>query len=130
MSGRGTQGGTQGGTHCGTHGAIPEDLRVTAVALLDRLRTATEAMSDSLQATGVDPGPGAAGSCTACPVCALIAVVRGERSELVTRLADHATGLLAVLVALLEEAAPPARRESRRPQGSGRSVQRIVVHRT
>lgn len=125
MSGR----DTQGGTHCGTHGAIPEDLRVTAVALLDRLRTATEAMSDSLQATGVDPGPGAAGSCTACPVCALIAVVRGAL-ELVTRLADHATGLLAVLVALLEEAAPPARRESRRPQGSGRSVQRIVVHRT
>lgn len=126
MSGR----DTRGGTHCGDHGGIPEDLRVTAVALLDRLRAATETMSDSLRAAGSDPGPGDAGSCTACPVCALIAVVRGERSELVTRLAAHAGGLLAVLVAVLEEAAPPARQEPRRPHGGGRSVQRIAVHRT
>jgi hypothetical protein len=94
---------TRCGTHCGDHSGIPEDLRVTAMALLDRLRAATETM---------------------------IAVVRGERSELVTRLADHAGGLLAVLVAVLEEAAPPARQEPRRPHGGGRSVQRIVVHRT
>ncbi|MEJ8279793.1 hypothetical protein [Pseudonocardia spirodelae] len=133
------------GHGCG-HGGVPEDLRATAVALLDRLRAATETVSESLQAAAREPGPGDPGACTACPVCALLAVVRGERSELATRLAEQASGLLALLVAVLEEAAPrpapggggaahggaghaPHGPAGQRPP-HGRTVQRIVVRRT
>lgn len=115
---------------CGAHAGIPDDLRGTALHLLERLRAATEKLRE-----GGDAEPGTAGACTACPVCALVAVLRGERSELAASLAEHATGLLAVLTTVLEEVGEPTARQGRagghgaRPHG-GRSVQRIVVHRT
>lgn len=43
-----------------------------------------------------------------CPVCAVIAVLRGERPELAVRLAEHAAGLLAVLQSALYEGDPHA----------------------
>ena len=116
--------------NCGAHAGISDDLRATVLALLDRLRSAVE----PLAADGREPGPGDPGACTACPVCALVAVLRGERSELAGKLAEHATGLLAALAAVLEEDETPSRNghhgtNGHRPR-SGRSVQRIVVHRT
>jgi hypothetical protein len=49
---------------------------------------------------GADPEPAV---CASCPVCAVITVLRGGRSDLAVRLADHAAGVLAVLRAALEE---------------------------
>ncbi|MFP5070332.1 hypothetical protein ACLFMI_11770 [Pseudonocardia nantongensis] len=135
--------GTDGS--CGAHAGISDDLRGTALHLLERLRVAVEPLradtaAGDPEADGTPPS-GSAGACTACPVCALVAVLRGERSELATRLAEHATGLLAVLTAVLEETGEHAARPSgrsgtngARPHGArphgGRSVQRIVVHRS
>lgn len=128
---------------CGGHARMSEDLRGTALQLLERLRGAVEPLRTdgaSGEPGPVPPGtpgddappPGSAGACTACPVCALLAVLRGERSELAGRLVEHAATLLALLTAMLEEpehAAPPPRGNGARPHG-GRSVQRIVVHRS
>jgi hypothetical protein len=46
-------------------------------------------------------------TCGWCPVCAGLAVLRGERPELAVRAAEHAAGLLAVLRAALAETQPP-----------------------
>lgn len=130
--------GTDGS--CGAHAGIPDDLRGTALHLLERLRVAVEPLradaASGSQGAGGTPAPDSAGACTACPVCALIAVLRGERSELASRLAEHATGLVAVLTAVLEESGEHAARPSGRSgtngarSHGGRSVQRIVVHRS
>lgn len=121
------------GPSCGAHAGIPDDLRATAVQLLERLRAAVEPLATP-DGDGRSTAAGAPGACTACPVCALVAVLRGERSDLAARLAEHATGLLSVLVAALEETGeqPPEQHTTNghRPSGRGRSVQRIVVHRT
>ncbi|TCK25069.1 hypothetical protein [Pseudonocardia endophytica] len=133
---------------CGAHAGMGSDLRRTALVLLERLRAAVEPLRE-----GAEPEPGSAGACQACPVCAVVAVLRGERSELAAQLAEHATGLVAVLAAVLEAdepaAAPrpgPATRNgngngdghangngngyaARVPSAHGRSVQRITVHR-
>lgn len=138
---------------CGAHAGLGADLRGTALVLLERLRVAVEPLRDR---DGTPPEPGSAGACQSCPVCAVVAVLRGERSELATQLAEHATGLVAVLTAVLEadEPAPHARPDSaardsaarpdpagrngdnsrpvhpaRVPSAHGRSVQRITVHR-
>ncbi|MEV1293823.1 hypothetical protein [Pseudonocardia sp. NPDC049635] len=136
---------------CGAAG-IPDDLRETALHLLERLRGAIEPLAAG---AGRAPEPGSPGACAACPVCAVVALLRGERSELAESLSVHATGVLAALAALLEQdTGPPGR--GRTPDGGsgpaqqtahytapaghagqnggrtggGRSVQRIVVHRT
>jgi hypothetical protein len=68
-----------------------------------------------------------------CPVCAVITVLRGERSELAARLAEQATGLLAVLRAAIAEGlgAGSGAAGSAGPDGSDerRDVQRIQVSR-
>lgn len=138
---------------CGTHAGIPDDLRVTALQLLERVRAVVEPLAAPGPVPAADPAPDSGpgrdaprepgpGSCTACPVCGLLAVLRGERSELAARLAEHTTGLLGVLVTALEEAGTPASPRSdgqptnghsangHRAHHRGRSVQRIVVHRT
>jgi hypothetical protein len=61
-------------------------------------------------------------------VCAVLAALRGERTELSIRLAEHAGGLLAVLRTALEEGDPTAPPPSpSRPRPAGRPVQHIPV---
>jgi hypothetical protein len=109
---------------CGTHATPGAELRALAVLLLERLGPALE----RARAGAVRPGaaqPGAA--CASCPVCAVLALVRGERPELAARLAEHASALLDALAAALDEPATPA------PPGAApapaRRVQRIPVER-
>ena len=47
-------------------------------------------------------------TCAACPLCALMAALRGERPELVQRLAEHLGGLVTLLRSALDEPAEPA----------------------
>lgn len=110
---------------CGTHAGLGAELRAVAVLLLDRLGP----VLDRATAEGArTDGPPA---CSVCPVCAVVALLRGERPELAVRLAEHAAGLLEVLQTALHEgngtpppgpsAAPPT------PAGPARRVQHIPV---
>jgi len=81
---------------------LAEELRLLLDALAERAqpwlnRLATEPDADHTPAT-----------CGWCPVCAGMAVLRGERPELAVRAAEHAAGLVAVLrSALAQTDAPP-----------------------
>lgn len=107
---------------CGGHERIGEDLRVLALSALDRI----DPMLDRLRAEPPDDGPE---QCASCPICAVIAALRGERPELAVRLAEQAAGLVAVLRTALEQGvpAPDAAPEPERPPA--RRVQRIRVER-
>jgi hypothetical protein len=107
---------------CGGHEGIGEDLRVLAMAALDRI----DPVLDRLRAGPVGEAPD---TCASCPVCAVIAALRVERPELAVRLAEHAAGLVAVLRAALDEGGPataPADVPDRPP---ARRVQQIRVER-
>ena len=107
---------------CGGHEGIGEDFRALALAALDRV----DAVLDRLRAEPVSPAPETCGS---GPVGAVIAALRGERPELAVRLAEHASGLVAVLRAALEEGtAAPAAADVTDPPPA-RRVQRILVDR-
>ncbi|HEX3784734.1 MAG TPA: hypothetical protein VHX38_34160 [Pseudonocardiaceae bacterium] len=84
---------------------------------LNRLATAPEGTADAAEHTPA--------TCGWCPLCAGIAVLRGERPELAVRAAEHASGLLAVLRASLAErpsdasATPAAKPESAADPAAG-----------
>lgn len=117
---------------CDAHATLPAEVRALVLTALDRVEPAIERLR-----TGVPDGEPPAPACTTCPFCALLAALRGERSDLVVRLADQAGGLLAALRAALEAVAEapdvpqpdaPAT-EERTASGSPRPVQRIAVQR-
>jgi hypothetical protein len=107
---------------CGGHAGIGEELRAFALTALDRI----DPVLDGLRSEPPDDAPE---TCASCPICAVIAALHGERPELAVRLAEHASGLVAVLRAALEEAppAPSAAGATERPPA--RRVQRIRVER-
>ncbi len=107
---------------CGGHDGIGEDLRVLALAALDRI----DPMLDRLRA---EPEGDAPEACATCPLCAVIAALRGERPELGARLAEHAAGLVTVLRAALQEGAPAPAAAAEAEQPPPRRVQRISVER-
>lgn len=91
------------------------------------------------EAGTADPDGGSAtGSCGWCPLCALIAIARGERPEFVARLLEHAAQLIALLRAVLADRWDPQagvhmpgfqpERPEPEPAGSPR-VQHIAVRR-
>lgn len=99
---------------CGGHGPLAEELRTYLAGALDLLEPVVDRLSEQPEPR---PGPAPA-TCAYCPVCALIAVLRGERSELAARLAEQAAGLLAVLRTALDEGvgAPTAEQSSHAAQ--------------
>jgi hypothetical protein len=120
---------------CSSHAGIGDDLReLVRVALdridpvLDRLRSEPDGGEpDSSEQDGSGGGPAA---CASCPICAVIAALRGERPELAVRLAEHAAGLVAVLRTALEDSGPaPAAPADEADAPPVRRVQRITVHR-
>jgi hypothetical protein len=114
---------TPGG--CGEHAGLSAELRALALNALDRLEPVLERMR-------TEPTARTPGTCTACPVCALIATLRGEHPDLAGRLAEHATGLVAVLRAAIEEGAPAsegAPGPEPEPAAPVRQVQHIPIDR-
>jgi hypothetical protein len=111
---------------CAGHPGIGEELSALVLAALDRIGP----VLDRFREEQAPPGRLSEGTCAFCPVCAVLAALRGERPELAARLAEQAAGLVAVLRAALEEGAPAAadqQAESAPP--SGRRVQHIRVDR-
>jgi hypothetical protein len=108
---------------CGSHGVIGEEFRVLALTALDRI----DPVLDRLRSEPADDG--APQMCASCPVCAVIAALRGERPELAVRLAEHAAGLVAVLRAALDEGARVPAADDATDRPPPRRVQRITVER-
>jgi hypothetical protein len=110
---------------CDAHAGASAELRALARTALDRVEPVLDRMR-------IEPTtPVSAETCAVCPLCALVAALRGERPELVHRLAEHLGGLVTALRSALEEAdgsaepPPPERTAS----GSPKVVQRIRVER-
>jgi hypothetical protein len=115
---------------------MADELRAYATGALDLLEPWINQVRDTPPRAGHNP------TCTGCPLCALLAVLRGERSEMAVRVAEQASGLLAVLRAALAEGngartegtGPRADGDGAKAGGSGadggcRGVQRIPVSR-
>lgn len=94
--------------------------------LLDALAERAQPMLNRLATAPEDEHTPA--TCGWCPLCAGIAVLRGERPELAVRAAEHAAGLLSVLRTALAEREPA--RPEREPEPPARDrVQHITVQR-
>ena len=89
----------------GSHPEMPPELRQLAQAILDRLDPAVRVAA--ARAAGSGDGPGKCQQVW-CPVCALAALVAGEQHPLLTVVAEHSVALLAVIRAIVEDAAEPA----------------------
>ncbi|HEY2195623.1 MAG TPA: hypothetical protein VGH76_25430 [Actinomycetospora sp.] len=79
---------------------LAREARATATTLLDWVGTRVDGAATPR--AGTTRPPQSAGPCTWCPVCALVAAVRGEQSELTAHLAEQASALLVVLRLLLQ----------------------------
>lgn len=107
--------------------------------MADLLAEALEPWAQRLRDAADDrdawPGQSEPSTCTWCPVCAVVGLLRGERPELASRLAEHGVGLLTALRELL--AAHAAREGGAEPTdspggsgGGGRRAQHVPVRRT
>lgn len=110
-------------------GDLAAELRALADVLIDRV--------DPWLASLAAPGEGPS-SCSWCPVCALVAALRGERPELTRRLAEQGGGLLNAVRLLVAEHGSPQHghhpghtRPGQPPAGPGGSgvVEPIMVRR-
>lgn len=105
---------------------LASEVRVLVLRALDRLGP----VLDRANATPAPGEPSGARPCEVCPVCALIALWRGERSELGARAAEHVAGLVAVLRTALDEGAgAPGSVDETACAAQARPVQRISVAR-
>jgi hypothetical protein len=84
------------------HGDLGAELRRLAQTVLDRLDPAVRAAA--LAAVRSDGGPGKCQQVW-CPVCALAALVTGEQHPLLTLIAEHSVGLLAVVRMMVDGSA-------------------------
>ncbi len=76
--------------------AAARELRMLAQVIIDKFEPALRAYSDHEHET-------AGGSaCSWCPVCAVVAVARGENHELITALARHGATVLGFLRTIVE----------------------------
>jgi hypothetical protein len=117
---------------------LAEEMRL----LLDALAERAQPLLNRLAAapTG-EQGEHNPATCGWCPLCAGIAVLRGDRPELAVRAAEHASGLLAVLRDALaqrpqaapegpaDESAPPAPATPPADEPANDRVQHIQVRR-
>lgn len=106
---------------------LVEELRL----LLDAAAERAQPWLHRVAAADGDHDPRA---CGWCPVCNAVALVRGDRSELAAKAAEHLSGLIAVLRAALAEPAPTGPAEPAAGTGADRPqrprVQHIPVVRT
>jgi hypothetical protein len=86
----------------GSHPDIGPELRQLAQTILDRLDPAVRLAA--ARAAGRGDGPGKCQQVW-CPVCALAALVAGEQHPLLTVIAEHSVALMAVVRAIIEDAA-------------------------
>ena len=103
------------------HAQLVSELRVLVDSVFDRiepvLRSAAhphEADESTTEEDSREASPG----CSWCPVCAVVALVRGEQHDLVALVAGQLSALIALLRELLDEYWPSRQTESD-PEGPG-----------
>lgn len=142
---------------CTDHAALADELRDYITGTLNLIEPWIEQVRERHPESGAANPTGAASEgagvggaaasadqagCTACPLCAVLTVLRGGRSDLAARMAEQASGLVAILRTALDEgigrgAASSSPPEPGAPPGSAdpapsdehRDVQRIQVNR-
>lgn len=84
-----------------------EDLRQLALGLLGRAEPGVRTLLAALRER-VEQAPDAEhqATCTWCPLCATVGLLRGERPELAAAIIQHADGLVAALRTVLTPPAP------------------------
>lgn len=138
----GTGGAGGSGDSAGSARPLAEELRLLLDAVAERAQPWLQGLTAqatsgfrTAQATGASGTAHESGesrvahdsaTCGWCPLCAGLALLRGERSDLTARAAEHLSGLLSVLRAAVTEpaAAPQPSEPDDEPQ-----VQRIPVRR-
>lgn len=110
-------------------GTDHEELRRLALGLLDRVEPGVRTLLTGLRerADGAAEHPP---TCTWCPLCATVGLLRGERPELAAALAEHAEGLVTVLRAALapQPESEPGSEPGPADSGSARPrIQRIDI---
>ena len=108
MSGSHTDTGAAGRRHPD----LAPELRQLARTILDRLDPAVR--SAAAMAAGSGDGPGKCQQLW-CPVCALAALVSGEKHPLLTVIAEHSVALMTVIRAIIEDTADTAGRPDEPP---------------
>ncbi len=116
---------------CGAHGNASAELRALAESLAEALEPWALRMRRAAEERDAQPGAEVPGTCTWCPVCAAVGLLRGERPELAARLAEQGVGLLATLRELLAEPGTPAPDGAAAGPADGRKrdVQRVPLRR-
>jgi hypothetical protein len=107
---------------------LVEELRLLLDAVADRAGPWLDQVATTAHEEHAEP----AGTPGWCPVCAVLALVRGEPSELATRGLERAAGLVALLRAVLAdrwEPGVPHMPGFRPPPRESPRVQRIPVRR-
>ncbi|MFD0919758.1 hypothetical protein ACFQ16_08385 [Saccharopolyspora rosea] len=98
--------------------------------LVEELRGLLDAIAERAEDYLRGCRPDGADGCGWCPVCAAVALVRGQRPEVAARLTEHVAGLLQALRQVLaEQAAEPAAEEEPDEEQEKGKVQRISVRR-
>jgi hypothetical protein len=72
------------------HGELAEELRLLIETVLER-------MEPALRRASTGEGTQEWASCSWCPLCAAVALIRGEHHEVVASLAEHGTAMVTVL---------------------------------
>lgn len=116
------------------HDHMLEEFRL----LLDALAYRAEDFLHGLACEG-DGESQAPGTCGWCPLCALIAAMRGERSELTSKFAEQLAGIVMLLRQLIAEHGgtsdfpapepPPGAPQAPDDTPAESKVQKIAVHR-
>ncbi|GLZ34283.1 hypothetical protein Lesp02_64700 [Lentzea sp. NBRC 105346] len=98
-------------------GRLAEELRLLIDAAAERVQPWLQKVAEA-----GDPEAHTPETCGWCPLCNGVALLRGDRSELASKAAEHAAGLIAVLRAALREPGTPPPEP---PPSSGSSEPRV-----
>lgn len=93
---------------------LAEEARLLLDAVAERVQPWLQRLASEAPGDGHSPA-----SCGWCPLCAAVAVVRGERPELAVRAAEHLAGLLGTLRSAMAERVPAPGRDTPRPEAAG-----------
>ncbi|SDZ06921.1 hypothetical protein SAMN05421504_10933 [Amycolatopsis xylanica] len=83
--------------------SLAEEIRLLVEMVIERAAPWLEGIISAGHGPETEQKPHEAGDCGWCPLCALVAVVKGERPEFAAKLMEQAAQLIALLRAVLAD---------------------------